>query len=185
MPNWNGATALIVVDVQRGLDDEEHFGRRNNEGCEMHIGMLLDAWRAQGWPVVFVQHSSTDPESPLSPGSWGHHFKPVASGEGDLHVDKSVSSAFLGEPDLHEWLQSHGIAGVAICGIQTNVCCESTARTASDLGYDTLFVLDATHTFDLDLGGGELITADELSRTTAAVLQDEFAQIVYTKDLTG
>ena len=91
----------------------------------------------------------------------------------------------LGEPDLHAWLQEHGITGVAICGIQTNVCCETTARMASDLGYDTLFVLDATHTFDLRVSDQEVIPADELMRITAAVLKDEFAQVVYTKDLTG
>lgn len=185
MPNWEGSTALIVVDVQRGLEDEQHYGKRNNPGCEMHIGMLLDAWRGQGWPVVFVQHDSTEEDSPLRPGSWGHHLKPVASGESDLHVHKSVHSAFYGEPDLHAWLREHGITGVAICGIQTNVCCETTARQASDLGYETLFVLDATHTFDLRLNDGSVITGDELARTTAAILNGEFAKVVFTKELTG
>jgi nicotinamidase-related amidase len=185
MADWNGATALLVVDVQRGFENEQHYGRRNNPGCEMHIGMLLDAWRAQHWPVVFVQHDSTEPDSPLEPGTWGHHLQPVVGGECDLLVHKSVHSAFYGEPDLHGWLQEHGITGVAICGIQTNVCCETTARMSSDLGYDTLFVIDAMHTFDLRLPDGSVITADDLARTTAAVLQGEFAQVVYTKDLVG
>lgn len=185
MPDWTGATALIVVDVQRGLENEEYYGPRNNPGCEMHIGMLLDAWRAQGWPVVFVQHDSKVEGSPLEPGTWGHHLKPVVGGECDLLVHKSVHSAFYGEPSLDVWLRSNGITGVAICGIQTNVCCETTARQASDLGYEMLFVLDATHTFDLRLGDGSVIAADELARTTAAVLQDEFGQVVYTKDLAG
>ena len=184
-PKWEGSTALIVVDVQRGLEDEKHYGKRNNDGCEMHIGMLLDAWRQQRWPVVFVQYDSTDENSPLFPGTPGHHLKPVAGGERDLLVRKSASSAFVGDPDLHQWLQFHGITGVAICGIQTNMCCESTARHASDLGYETLFVLDATHTFDLKLPDGSVIPADDLARTTAAVLQHEFAQVVRTKDLVG
>lgn len=185
MADWQGSTALVVVDVQRGMENELHYGKRNNPGCEMHIGMLLDAWRAQHWPVVFVQHDSTEEDSPLQPGTWGNHMKPVTGGECDLLVRKSVHSAFYGEPDLHAWLQEHGITGVAICGIQTNVCCETTARMASDLGYDTLFVLDATHTFDLRVNDREVIAADELVRITAAVLKDEFAQVVYTKDLTG
>jgi nicotinamidase-related amidase len=185
MADWRGATALIVVDVQQGLDDDEYYGRRNNADCELRIGMLLDAWRAHHWPVVFVQHASTNPDSPLYPDGPGHRLKPVVSGECDLHVNKRVSSAFVGEPDLHEWLQGHGITGVAVCGIQTNMCCESTARMASDLGYDTLLVLDATHTFDLAALDGDVITADELARTTAAVFHHEFGQIVSTKDLTG
>lgn len=184
-PKWEGSTALVVVDVQRGLEDERHYGKRNNPGCETHIRMLLDAWRDQRWPVVFVQYDSVDENSPLYPGSAGHHFKAVTAGECDLHVRKSASSSFVGDPDLHEWLQFHGITGVAICGIQTNMCCESTARHASDLGYETLFVLDATHTFDLTLPDGAVIAADDLARTTAAVLEHEFARVVRTKDLVG
>ena len=42
------------------------------------------------------------------------------TGEPDLLVSKEVHSAFYGEPDLHAWLQKHGISGVAVCGIQTN-----------------------------------------------------------------
>ena len=103
-PRWEGATALLVVDVQRGLDDAKHYGRRNNPDCELHIGMLLDAWRDQRWPVVFVQYDSQDENSPLYPGTQGHHFKTVSAGERDLHVRKSASSAFVGHPDLHEHL---------------------------------------------------------------------------------
>ena len=68
-------------------------------------------------------------------------------------------------------------------GIQTNFCCETTARMAGNLGYDTLFVLDATHTFDLEDLDGNIIAADELARVTAANLDGEFAQVVMTDDL--
>lgn len=183
MTDWNDATALIVIDVQMGFDDEEHFGRRNNPECEANIGRLLEAWRAQAWPIVFVQHDSLEAGSPLAPGTPGHALKPVASGECDLLVHKSVHSAFFGEPSLHAWLRSHGIGSVAICGIQTNVCCETTARMAADTGYDTLFVIDATHTFDLPIGGGRFISADQLSFTTASVLDAEFASVVRTAEL--
>ena len=43
------------------------------------------------------------------------------------------------------WLRDQGIGSIAICGIQTNVCCETTARMGSDLGYDVLFITDATY----------------------------------------
>jgi len=48
---------------------------------------------------------------------------------------------------------------------------------ASDLGYETTLVLDATHTFDRTDANGAVIPADELARMTAANLQDEFADI--------
>jgi nicotinamidase-related amidase len=182
MPRDLAGTALLVIDLQRGLDDPAH-GPRNNPECEANIEKILAAWREAGRPVVFVRHDSIEPDSPLRPGQPGNDFKPAVSGEPDLLVAKHTSSAFLGEPDLDAWLQERGISGVAIVGVQTNYCCEATARTAGDLGYDTLFVLDATYTFDLPAHGGGILAAQELARVTASNLQDEFADVVMTADL--
>lgn len=133
--------------------------------------------------MVFVRHDSIKPDSPLRPGQPGNALQHQVSGEPDLLVTKHVNSAFYGESDLHNWLQNRGITGVAVTGIQTNFCCETTARMAGNLGYDTLFVLDATHTFDLPAYDGGTISADELARVTASNLQDEFADVVLTVDL--
>ena len=119
--------ALVVVDVQRGLEDPS-LPPRDNPDCEANIARLLTAWRDAGRPVVFVRHDSRRPDSPLRPGQPGNDFKAVVSGEPDLLVVKHTNSAFLGEPDLHAWLGRRGIRGVAIVGVQTNYCCEATAR---------------------------------------------------------
>ena len=178
------ATALIVVDVQKGFDDPS-WGRRNNPACESNIAALIDKWRAEGGPIVFVRHDSVLADSPLRPGQPGNDFRPEISGQPDLLVTKKVNSAFLGDPDLDGWLRGNGIDSVAIIGVQTNYCCETTARVAGNLGYSTLFVLDATHTFDLPAYGGGTISADELARVTASNLDGEFAEVVTTADLLG
>lgn len=178
-------TALLVIDVQRGLDDAAYWGPRNNPGCEQNIGRLLAAWRERGEPVVFVRHDSVVPDSPLAPGQPGNDLKAVVDGEPDLLVTKSVNSAFLGQPDLDAWLRERGVDSLAICGAQTNMCCETTARMAGNLGYRTLFVLDATQTVDRRDLAGETISADELARVTAANLEDEFATVVTTQELVG
>lgn len=183
MADWKDSTALIVVDVQRGFDDNVYWGPRNNPDCEANISRLLEAWREQGWPVVFVQHGSKNPSSPLAPNGKGYEFKDVLKGEPDLLVKKSVHSAFYGEPDLHGWLQEHGITGVAICGIQTNMCCETTARQASDLGYDMIFVSDATHTFDIVTPTHKVYRAREVARYTAVTLEADFGRVMRTMDL--
>ncbi len=181
--DWNGSTALIVIDVQKGFDDATYWGPRNNPDCEMNIFHLITAWREQDWPVVFVKHNSRTPSSPLATGSKGNEFKDVITGTPDLLLTKSVHSAFHGDPDLHAWLSSHGIAGVAICGIQTNMCCETTAREASDLGYDLIFVEDATHTFDLVTPTKKVYRAREVARYTSLNLASDFGRVVRTSDL--
>ena len=80
--------ALLVVDVQRAFDQAGVWGRRNNPDCEANVVALLAAWRAEGRPVVFVRHDSTEPGSSLAPDSPGNAFKPEVSGEPDLLVTK-------------------------------------------------------------------------------------------------
>ena len=175
--------ALIVVDVQAGFDDAEFWGPRDNPSCEGNIAALVRLWRSESWPVVFVRHDSDNPLSPLSPSSPGHAFKDVIEGSPDLLISKRVNSSFYGTPDLHAWLGVEGIGQVVICGITTNHCCETTARMAGNLGYDTYFVIDATHTFDRVGPDGTTVPAATLSAVTATNLHDEFATVVTTEDL--
>lgn len=183
MTDWSGSTALIVVDVQKGFDDRAAWGDRNNPECEVNIARLISAWRDHNWPIVFVRHDSTTPESPLAPGTPGNVFKDVVTGEPDLLVSKSVHSAFKGTPDLASWLAEGGITGIAVCGIQTNMCCETTARDGSDLGYDMLFVLDATHTFDIVGPNHQVYRAREIARYSALTLEADFGRVVMTAEL--
>ncbi|MDA2978446.1 MAG: cysteine hydrolase family protein [Actinomycetota bacterium] len=183
MPDWKNSTALIVVDVQKGFDDTAFWGERNNGDCEANIAKLIDEWRHHGWPVVFVRHASKNPSSPLVEGSSGFEFKDVITGEPDLLITKSVHSAFYGDVDLDAWLKSHEISGVAVCGIQTNMCCETTARMASDLGYSLIFILDATHTFDVLTPTRKVYRAREIARYTAVTLEADFGDVMNTSDL--
>jgi nicotinamidase-related amidase len=181
LPNLD-RLALVVVDVQRGFEDADYWGARNNPGCEANIAALLAEWRRHDRRVVFVRHDSDEPDSPLRTGQPGNDFQPVLDGEPDLLVTKHVNSAFLGEPDLGGWLKERGIDRIAICGIQTNFCCETTARMGGNLGYDVDFVIDATHTFDLTGPDGTHYDADTLAGVTAANLDGEFATVVKTVD---
>ncbi len=163
--------ALIVIDVQQGFDDPE-WGERDNPDAEANIGALVDAWSRAGRPIVLVRHDSAEPGSTLAAGSPGNAFKDVVADlPHELLVAKQVNSAFYGEPDLHGWLAARGIRQLVICGIQTNMCVETTARMAGNLGYDVTVPLDATHTFDLEGPGGVRLTAGELVRATAVNLE--------------
>ena len=172
-----GKRALLVIDVQRGFDDPE-LGPRDNPDAEANIARLIAAWRRRGDPIVFVQHDWQG--GPLERGTPGFELKDVVTGDPDLRVVKTVHSSFHGDVDLDTWLRERGTGAIAVCGIQTNFCCETTARIGSDLGYDVWFVLDATHTFDIDVADGEVVPAAAIARMTAINLQDEFAEVVTT-----
>ncbi|MFI8388702.1 cysteine hydrolase family protein [Streptomyces sp. NPDC085540] len=179
-------SALLVIDVQKGFDEESFWGPRNNPEAEDNIAALMDDWQAAGRPVVLVQHASVQPGSVLAADHPGHAFKDLVEkrSEGALVVTKAVNSAFYGTPDLADWLKARGIGQLVLVGIQTNMCVETTARMAGNLGYDVLVPLDATHTFDLAGPAGLALTADELATATAVNLQGGgFARVVTTADL--
>ena len=181
--------ALIVIDMQRGFDDLDFWGATAKPECERNVAALIDAWSAAGEPIVVVRHDSVSPASPLHPANPGNALvDAVGAVDPALFVAKDVNSAFYGDPDLHAWLGAEGIRELVICGIQTNMCVETTARMAGNLGYDTTVVIDATRTFDLttDAAGLGRITrtAAELMETTALELQaGGFARIGTTASL--
>ena len=183
--------ALLVIDMQRAFDDLDFWGATTNPVCEPNVAALAAAWTAAGEPIVVVRHDSDSPGSPLAPGHPGNELVDAVAGiDAALFVTKNVNSAFYGDPDLHAWLQDQGISELVVCGIQTNMCVETTARMAGNLGYDVTVALDATRTFDLssEIAGVGTVTrtADELMAATALVLQEGgFARIATTESLLG
>ena len=176
--------ALIVIDMQQGFADPS-WGERNNPECEANVALLLDAWADAGRPVVLVRHDSVGERSPLNPEHPGNALLGfVAAAPHELFVTKQVNSAFLGEPDLGAWLFEHEIHQIVVCGIQTNMCVETTARMGGNLGFDVIVPIDATHTFGLEGPEGLALSADELARATAVNLHGgEFATVLSTSEL--
>lgn len=168
--------ALLLIDIQRGLD-EPRLGRRNNPDAERNVARLLAKWRARGRPVVHVRHMSTEPDSPLRPELPGNTFKAEAlPADGEPVFEKKVNSTFIGT-DLERHLRDCGIVELVVVGLTTDHCVSSTARMASDLGFRVTVVSDATATHERTGPGGELIGAEEMHRAALASLSREFAAI--------
>ena len=141
-------SVLLLIDVQEAFNDPI-LGRRDNPDAEANIARIVERWVATGRPIVRVRHENTKPGSLFAPDGPGYAFQPVAADlDPALDLVKNVHSAFYGTPDLHAWLTERAAGQVVIAGIQTNFCCETTARMAGNLGYDVLFAYDATYTFD-------------------------------------
>jgi nicotinamidase-related amidase len=176
--------ALVVIDVQKGLDEHEYWGERNNPGAEHNIARLLDAWRQYGWPVYYIQHRSTNPKSPLRPGYVGNEIKDeVKPQPGEPVLHKSVNSAFIGT-DLEQRLHSANHNSLVLTGMMTDQCVSATARMAGNLGFNTFVVSDATATFDrYSPVTSRHYTAEEMHDMELASLGGEFAAIVDTGSL--
>ncbi|WP_344158112.1 isochorismatase family protein [Nocardioides koreensis] len=60
---------------------------------------------------------------------WGHDRRPVRR----LGADRRGRPE---SPDLHAWLLGQQTAGIVVCGITTNHCCETTVRVGAHLGHN-------------------------------------------------
>ncbi|MFD0529361.1 cysteine hydrolase family protein [Kitasatospora arboriphila] len=69
--------------------------------------------------------------------------------DGEPVLTKTSHNAFT-TTNLQQQLTRHGIGEVVVSGIRTEQCCETTARVASDLGYQVVFVTDATATHPIE-----------------------------------
>ena len=126
--------ALILVDIQEGLDNEHYYGgNRNNRTAEAHSAKILQKWRTLKLPVFHVQHSARNPESPLHRSKPGFAIKEEVSPiDGEPVMIKNVNSAFIGT-GLEQYLRESGISRLVIVGLTTDHCVSASTRMASEL----------------------------------------------------
>lgn len=138
-------TALMVIDVQKGVMDGTH---RRDEVIA-NIGRLVDQARAEGVPVIWVQHS--DEGMPRGSGPW-EYVAELTREEPEPLVHKAFGDSFEGT-ELEDLLAERGIGRLVVSGAQTDGCIRSTIHGAFARGYDVTLAEDAHTTEDLSAYG--------------------------------
>jgi nicotinamidase-related amidase len=174
--------ALILVDIQKGFDDLDHWGgQRNNLNAEENAAVLLALWRKNKLPVFHIKHCSSILTSPLHETNEGNEFKEIViPAKGETIIKKNVNSAFIGT-NLKELLDHAKITKLVIAGLTTDHCVSTTTRMAGNLGFDTFLISDATATYNKKGADGKNYAAELIHETALASLNEEFARIVNTE----
>ncbi len=188
--------ALLVIDMQA---DFVHSGPLVVPGAAelaVRLAPLVDRWRAAGLPVVFVRQALQGPDAgplaELEPVRTGQVLREGSAGSrvvdelaprpGDLLVTKRRFSAFLGT-DLDVLLRSMGRTAVVIAGTATHVCCDTTARDASQLGYEVVVLSDGTAMGDIPDVGFGAFPAELAQRLVLSILARRFAEVCTMSEL--
>jgi nicotinamidase-related amidase len=178
-------SVLLVIDVQDSFKgDAATWATRNNPSFESNLAKLIGAYRSADLPIVFVLHQNLRADSHFNPRSPFYRFMDfVAPRPDEVVLQKTTINAFA-STDLARRLTQWQINRLTVTGIQTEQCCETTTRDASDRGYQVDFVTDATLTFAIPhWAGGPELSTDEVVRRTEYMLAGRFANIVSTQEV--
>ena len=133
-------TALLVVDVQKGVVEKAH----ERDAVVATVGSLVDKARREQIPVIWVQHS----DDQLAKGSDDWRIAPeLTPGDGEPLIDKNYGDSFEDTP-LETVLSGLGVGRLIVVGAETDACIRSTIHGAFVRGYDATLVSDAHTTGD-------------------------------------
>ena len=186
---FDDATALLLIDVQKGVDDTDYYGgptgRANNPQAKDNIHQILATWRDRGGKVAFTRHDSVEEGSPLKLSlESGQQLDGMDILPGDIAVSKSVNSGFIGT-SLELDLRRARIQRLCVVGFFTNVCVETTVRMAGNMGFDTYLVHDACSTMNSIGIDGTDYDPDLVHNMAIASLNGEFCTAISTQDALG
>ena len=169
-------SALVMIDFQNTYTTG--VMQLENAGAALEAASrLLARARAEGAPVIHIQHDD-------GPGSLydvaaeiGRIAAPVAPAPGETIITKTYPSSFE-KTTLDEELKRLGVQNVVYAGFMTHMCVNSTARVGFNLGYAGTVVAAATATRSLPDPQGGVVPAAEVHRAALAALGDLFAIVV-------
>lgn len=173
-------TALLILDTQESFRQQAPWAEVSNPNIVADVNRLVDAARLGGHDIVWILHADPKPEgdSPFDPASgFIRLLDGLDPADGEPVITKTSRNAFT-TTNLAQRLTERGVGRLVLAGIQTEQCCETTARLAADLGYDVTFVTEATETFPITRSDtGAVLGTDEIVSRTEFALAGRFARI--------
>jgi ureidoacrylate peracid hydrolase len=169
MPFNKDRSALLVIDMQRFfLDPSSPTFTCGGLAILPGLKQLITAFRQAGRPVIYTKH--VHHPGLLDAGImewWWEGMCIEGSPESEIHEDimpmpgekviiKHRYSAFY-NTDLETVLRCLKIEDIVICGIMTNMCCESTARDAYYRDYRVSFLADGTGSINEEMHTASLL----------------------------
>jgi nicotinamidase-related amidase len=128
-------TALLVIDVQKGVVAEAH----DRDNVISNIDTLVGRARDEDVAVIWVQHN--DEELPRDSDEW-QYVPELERLSSEPLVHKSYGDSFE-DTELERLLAERGVGRLVVAGAETDACIRSTIHGAFVRGYDVTLVKDA------------------------------------------
>ena len=147
-PKTGTGTALLVIDVQKGLFKQSKPIYRA-EALLDNICLLAERAHSAGVPVFYIQHTNEGFLAEDTDG-WQLHTR-ILPEERDHVLQKKHGSAFQ-KTDLEKELEARNVGTVVIAGLVTHGCVRATCLAACELGYRVILVEDGHSSYHKQAG---------------------------------
>lgn len=137
-------TALVVVDVQKGLFNKKTRVFREDELIK-NINSLIDVFHENGMKVFFIRHTNKNLLAENT-DDWQIHPK-LHLQDYDTQLNKEHSSVFK-EKILKNELDRLGIKYIVVAGLVTHGCVKAACQDAKKLGYEVTLAADGHSSFN-------------------------------------
>lgn len=175
-------SALLVMDMQEFfLNPESHAYIPAGRKIIQNIVNLVSEFRRQRLPIIFTRHAIKDEEPGMMKIWWKDILKEgdplsniiqeLAPAKNDVVIRKTQYDAFY-KTHLEKILHNAGVRQIVLCGVMTDLCCESTARSAFVRGFEVFFLADGTATIN-----------EQLHISALRTLAHGFAEVVTCRDI--
>ncbi len=174
---------LIIIDIQNDYFPGGSMELVGADAAGQVAAGVLARFRAAGLPVVHVRHENLRPGSTFFlPGTRGADIHPcVLPLPGEPVVLKHFPNAFR-DTGLLEILRGLSATRLAICGMMTHMCVDTSVRAAFDLGFSVRLAADGCATRDLAFAG-QSVAAVDVQTAYLAALNAVFAQVALAAEL--
>ncbi|WP_226659306.1 cysteine hydrolase family protein [Pseudalkalibacillus hwajinpoensis] len=138
------ATALLIIDVQNRMF-QRGASVYHDAKLLYNLKKLIASAKSEGIPVFYIQHETNGQHLQRYSYDWKlHPFLTVE--KDDVIIQKTAPDSFY-HTTLEEQLHLKGIKHLLIAGIQTEVCIDTTCRSAQSRGFSTSLIGDAHSTW--------------------------------------
>ncbi len=132
--------ALLVIDMQKGSFTSK-TPRFEAEGVVQRINELASIFRAQNYPVIYVQHDGTGSgEFEKNTWEWENLDALIIEPE-DVRIDKYANDIFY-RSKLQATLTELNVTELMVTGCATDFCVESSIQSAITKDYNITVVSD-------------------------------------------
>ncbi len=152
---------LLIIDMQNDYFDGGAMALPDAEAAVEKAALLLAHFRNIGLPVFHIQHiSNREGAGFFLPGTFGCEINErVAPLAGEPVIQKNYPSSFQ-DTVLAEELSRARVDELVVCGAMSQMCIDTTVRSAFERGYKVNLIADACAAAALEFAGRQIPAAD-------------------------